>query len=84
MIHRYLKLASVATLAASAAPISQAQDWPQWRGPSRDGAVTSFSEPSPWPVSLSERWKAEVGLGYATPVLVGSRIFMYTRQNEDE
>ena len=37
-----------------------------------------------WPESLNERWKAEVGLGYATPVLVGNRIYMYTRQDEDE
>ena len=29
-------------------PLS-AQDWPQWRGPNRDGALASFREPSPWP-----------------------------------
>ncbi|HSF18352.1 MAG TPA: PQQ-binding-like beta-propeller repeat protein [Vicinamibacteria bacterium] len=84
MILRYAKLATFATLAVSMAPASHSQDWPQWRGPNRDGAVTSFSEPSTWPESLSERWKAEVGLGYATPVLVGNRIYTYTRQNEDE
>ena len=24
-------------------------DWPQWRGPGRDGAVASFIEPAAWP-----------------------------------
>ena len=66
------------------APGVTAQDWPQWRGPNRDGAATSFSTPASWPARLTQRWNIEVGLGYATPLLVGDRIYMYTRQNEDE
>src|SRR6266540_2014377 len=42
-----------------------AQDWAQWRGPNRDGAVASFTEPRAWPERLTQRWKVEVGLGYA-------------------
>ena len=61
-----------------------AQDWPQWRGPNRDGAVSSFRKPPSWPESLKQQWEVEVGLGYATPVLVGERIYMFTRQGEDE
>lgn len=61
-----------------------AQDWPQWRGPNRDGAVSSFREPSPWPEALKQQWRVEVGLGYATPLVVGQRIFLFTRQDEDE
>ncbi len=67
-------------LAATAA----AQDWPQWRGPNRDGAVLSFQEPASWPETLTEQWQLDVGLGYATPVLVGERIYMFSRQGEDE
>jgi outer membrane protein assembly factor BamB len=44
-------------------------DWPQWRGPNRDGVVGVFTEPSAWPERLIERWKVEVGLGYATPLV---------------
>jgi outer membrane protein assembly factor BamB len=66
------------------APVAAGQDWPQWRGPNRDGTVTSFSEPASWPDGLTERWKVDVGLGYATPLLVGDRIYMYTRQKDDE
>ena len=66
------------------APVAAGQDWPQWRGPNRDGAVTSFSAPTSWPEGLTKQWKVDVGLGYATPLLVGDRIYMYTRQGEDE
>jgi outer membrane protein assembly factor BamB len=61
-----------------------AQDWTQWRGPNRDGAIMSFTEPRDWPERLTQRWKVEVGLGYATPLLVGNRIYMFSRQGEDE
>lgn len=61
-----------------------AQNWPQWRGPNRDGAIAGFSTPSTWPEKLTQRWKVEVGTGYATPLLVGDRIYMFTRQGETE
>jgi len=60
-----------------------AQDWPQWRGPNRDG-VTTFAEPQAWPEQLTQRWKVEVGPGYATPLLVGNRIYMFARQGTNE
>ncbi len=79
-------LARIALLAGLLGLGTQAasQDWPQWRGPNRDGAVMSFKEPTAWPETLVEQWKLDVGLGYATPVLVGDRIYMFSRQGEDE
>ena len=47
-------------------------------------AVASFEAPTSWPAALTELWKVDVGLGYATPLLVGDRIYMFTRQGEDE
>ena len=41
-----------------------AQDWPQWRGPTRDGAVAALGAPPSWPERLQRRWQVEVGLGY--------------------
>jgi outer membrane protein assembly factor BamB len=59
-----------------------AQDWPQWRGPNRDGAVTGrFSE---WPKALKEQWKVTVGVGHASPVVVGNKIYVFARQGEEE
>ena len=59
-------------------------DWPQWRGPNRDGAVLGFTAPPRWPDQLAQRWKVEVGLGYATPLVVNTRVYMWARQGEDE
>src|SRR4029434_3948031 len=59
-------------------------DWPQWRGPNRDGAIASFTAPNPWPEKLNRKWKVEVGLGYATPVVIRNRGYMCARQGEEE
>ncbi len=63
--------------------VAESQDWPQWRGPARDGAAT-FNVPASWPEMLQQKWRVDVGLGYATPLLVGNRIYIFTRQGEDE
>lgn len=59
-------------------------DWTQWRGPNRDGAVGAFAVPATWPEQLRQRWKVEVGTGYATPLIVGNRVYMFSRQGERE
>ena len=61
-----------------------AQDWPQWRGPNRDNKVVGFTEPKAWPKELTQKWKVNVGLGDASPVLVGDKIYVFTRQGDDE
>jgi outer membrane protein assembly factor BamB len=61
-----------------------AQDWPQWRGVNRDGSVIAFREPTNWPETLRQRWKIEVGTGYATPLRVNDRLFVFSRQGEEE
>jgi len=70
------------------APVMHAQrpaaDWPQWRGPNRDGTIAGFTAPATWPETLTQRWKVEVGLGYATPLVVGDRIYMFSRQGGNE
>jgi outer membrane protein assembly factor BamB len=78
----------ILTLAAVSAPWLFAQnagpDWPQFRGPNRDGVVASFTEPAVWPERLTRRWRVEVGAGYATPILVGGRLYVFARQGDDE
>lgn len=66
------------------APPAAAQDWTQWRGPDRDGVAAAFDVPSAWPESLRQQWTVEVGSGYATPLLVGDRLYLFVRQAEDE
>ena len=72
------------TLSAVLVSQSTGPDWPQFRGPNRDGAVASFVEPKVWPEKLTQRWKVDVGEGHATPVLVGGRVYVFTRQGANE
>ncbi len=72
---------AAATL-ASLAPV--AADWPQWRGPNRDGMVTGALVPEVWPRALKEEWKMVVGVGHASPVESQGRIYVFARQGEDE
>jgi outer membrane protein assembly factor BamB len=58
-------------------------DWPQWRGNSRDGAA-NFSAPATWPDKLNLKWKVDVGIGYAAPIIAGDRVFAFSREGEDE
>jgi outer membrane protein assembly factor BamB len=60
------------------------QDWPQWRGPNRDGKASGFTAPQTWPKVLAEKWKATVGQGDATPALVGDKLYVFARQGGDE
>jgi outer membrane protein assembly factor BamB len=83
MAMTHIRLAVVAGLAISIAPLA-AQDWPQWRGPARDGLIRAFKEPASWPMTLTKRWNVEVGTGYATPLVVGDRLYVFTRQGDNE
>lgn len=61
-----------------------AQDWPQWRGINRDGVVADFATPELWSEQFSLIWKVKVGAGDATPALVGNKLYVFTRQDENE
>ena len=61
-----------------------ASDWTQWRGPNRDGAAPAPSDAAAWPAQLTQKWKIEVGLGYATRLVVGNRIYQFARKGERE
>jgi outer membrane protein assembly factor BamB len=61
-----------------------AQDWPQWRGPNRDGKVGGFAAPQAWPTALTPKWKETVGSGDSTPALVGDKLYVFARQGADE
>ena len=73
-----------AGLAAGLSAQTAGLDWPQWRGPNRDGTLASFTEPKAWPENLTRKWKVDVGTGYATPIVVGNRVYAFSRQNENE
>jgi outer membrane protein assembly factor BamB len=70
-------------LFAVVAGATAAQDWPQWRGPARDGRVPGVL-PLSWPKALKAGWKVPVGVGYSSPVVSGRQVFTFARQGGDE
>jgi len=83
-IHTWLK--TTLSLALFILFIQQifAQDWPQWRGANRDGAVTGFTAPKTWPDQLKQIWKVSVGVGHSSPLVIGARVYLHSRQAENE
>jgi outer membrane protein assembly factor BamB len=73
-----------ATICLSAAVSVSAQDWTQWRGPSRDGMIPPAVVPTTWPQSMKRGWAIEVGEGYSSPVVSGGRAFVHSRRDPEE
>jgi outer membrane protein assembly factor BamB len=69
---------------ALTAPAAVAAEWPQWRGPNRDGVVAGAAAPSAWPKELKEQWRVTVGTGHASPVVSEGRVYQFARQGDDE
>ena len=79
-----LIISVIATLIIFGSTNSFSQDWPQWRGINRDSKVTGFKAPTTWPAELKQEWKVTVGFGDATPILSGNKIYLNTRQGDQE
>jgi len=59
-------------------------DWPGLLGPGRDGWVDNFQPPTQWPAQLQKAWQMEVGIGYASPLVLSGHIYQHARLGEDE
>lgn len=69
--------------------LTMAADWPQWRGPNRDGAVPAGERlPTNLPPELKLRWQIPAGPGYSSPVVAGGpagrRVFYSDLQDDRE
>ena len=64
-------------------PAADSTDWPQWRGPKRDGSVDA-ALPAQWPEALKKRWEIPVGAGHAGPVVSGNRVVVLSREGDQE
>lgn len=65
-------------------PAGAAQEWNQWRGPSRTGAAPTFTPPASWPERPTQVWKAQVGIGHSSPVIAAGRVYLFSRSGEQE
>jgi len=78
------EIEAVGTVAAEkSAPVAlDATDWPQWRGPNRDGIATGPAVPVSWSDGGKSKnivWKVKIpGRGHSCPIVVGDRIYFET------
>jgi outer membrane protein assembly factor BamB len=62
---------------------ARAGDWPQWRGPGRDGVWREEGLPAQFPADgLKPRWRRPIGGGYAGIAASGGRVYTLDRQKE--
>ena len=47
-------------------------------------ALLPAQTPAAWPSTYTRVWKVEIGEGYSSPVLAGSRVFVHSRQDPEE
>ena len=65
--------------------IGTASDWPQWRGPDRDGSAAGLNlTDAEWPADLAKAWRVPLGGGYSSPVVADGRAFVHFREGEEE
>src|SRR5262245_66441800 len=63
---------------AACVVVLHASDWPEWRGPNRDGRSTETNLPSKWsPSGENVAWSLPFG-GRSTPVIFGNRLYLQT------
>ncbi len=62
-----------------------AADWPQWRGPNRDGISKETGLLKQWPKGGPKLlWHVkDIGFGYSTPAVVGDRIYLLSNRGLD-
>jgi outer membrane protein assembly factor BamB len=56
---------------------ASADDWPQWRGPSRDGVWREAGILDRFPAKgLPVKWRTPIGPGFSGPAVAGGRVFV--------
>src|SRR6185369_6335478 len=68
--------------ASSSTPGGAVPDWPQWRGPHRNGVSQETGLLKQWPADGPKLvWQLnDIGDGYSTPSVVGNRIYLMSNR----
>lgn len=62
-----------------------ANDWPQWRGPNRDGTSTETGLRTDWSAGPARKlWEREAGEGYSSLAVVQGRAYSMLQDHEQE
>ncbi len=79
-----LAFALAAILALGTAASAWAENWPQWRGPRRDGTSLETGLPLKWSKTDNVAWRLPLpGPAGATPIVWGDRIFLTSAKDRD-
>ncbi|MFM7843595.1 MAG: PQQ-binding-like beta-propeller repeat protein [Planctomycetota bacterium] len=63
---------------------AQAEDWPEFRGPTGQGLSQEKNVPTAWSEEKNITWKVPVpGRGWSSPVLQGDQIWLTTSSEQD-
>jgi outer membrane protein assembly factor BamB len=68
-------------LAAMATP--SAEQWTGWRGAART-AVSTAPMPATLAAKAADVWSVPVGIGHASPIVDGQRVYVFARKGEQE
>jgi outer membrane protein assembly factor BamB len=92
----FLRLSSLLFLSLLLVPLASGQgprrsadtqarsDWPNWRGPTRDGISTETGLPTTWSMKGTNlAWKAPYG-GRSGPIVLGDRLFIQNAAGKDD
>jgi len=65
--------------------LALAADWPQWRGPQRDGISKETGLLQQWPKGGPKLvWQVkDIGFGYSTPAVVGDHLYLVSNKGSD-
>jgi outer membrane protein assembly factor BamB len=67
----------------TAAAVTAGPEWPDYRGPTRDGHATATRLPITWSETEHVRWKTAVhDKGWSTPAVLGNRMWMTTARGD--
>lgn len=84
----FRKFAAILFATAVFVPLASvnSEDWPQWRGPRRDGVWNESNILDAIPADgLKVKWRTPIAGGYSGPAVVGDRVYVtdYVRKSGD-
>ena len=63
---------------------ADAENWPGWRGPNRNGVTSDAGVPTTWSPTENVLWKASLpGIGTSNPIVWGDKVFVTASEGRD-
>ena len=79
-----LRYWNIAALLLCVGSVCSAEDWPQWRGPERNGVWSETNVITTLPEKPEVMWRADIGSGYSGPTVANGKVYLMDRITEPE